>query len=90
MEPSALAIVLLISNFEMKILVHKFSKTEIRILADSSIVDELEYFHFRVVDIFDYFWNYFQVEYAFKKFDIFVLRRSENMATSSFGVIPIR
>lgn len=90
MEASALAIVLVTLDFKSIVLRHESTDTEIRTLADSSVINEITHFSSLFFDIFDLFVSYFKIEFAFKKFDVFVLHNFEWKTISSFGVIYMR
>lgn len=89
MEASAVAIVV----GELSLNSTKFSKRssdpEIRIFADSSL-PQAESFSVIGFNILNFFLNYFDISYAFKKLDFFVLRNFPRKTMSSYGVIYLR
>ncbi|KAK7584258.1 hypothetical protein V9T40_005221 [Parthenolecanium corni] len=87
METSAVTIGLI--DLEPKVLNDHELKTEFRVWADKSIVNQLEYINGILSGIFHLFSEFFDIPYALEKFDLVIFPKDIYDAVESYGLVYV-
>lgn len=88
MSPSLLAIAL--AEFQQKITIPFFSKTEITIWSDYVGSYELKFVRESTVRAFEFYSQYFEVPYALEKLDILIIENYQQWDEEKYGLIVMK